>query len=98
MQVSTAINQYEQYSCCWLLVGVPYYLYELSVCPRGSGVPEVHGVGIQVWDPCGGFWLGRGNLGSRVWRGSGSLEKCSSCKEFSNLTTWRGDMGQKLHF
>ena len=30
--------------------------------------------------------------------GSGSLEKCSSCQEFSNPTTWRGDMEQKLHF
>ena len=30
--------------------------------------------------------------------GARSLDKCSSCQECSNPTTWRGGMGQKLNF
>ena len=54
----------------------------LSVCWGGPAG--------EVWGP------GQGTMG--VWGpgigGSRSLEKCSSCQEFSNPATWRGDTGK----
>ena len=74
---------------------------QFSVCPigelgEGASGFQVLGVWVpgirEVWSP--------GTRGSRVQApgGSGSLEKCSSCLEFSNPTTWTGDKEQKLHF
>ena len=67
-----------------------YTTYEVALINRGPITDT------SCLSSDGGFrsW---GVLGPGT-KGSGSLEKCSLCQEFSSPTTWTGDMGQNSIF